>query len=401
MSLSQIMYDPPSQQQANVRTVYKIQKGVNVLPQSIKLVNLKINPTAVINGVSTAVDCFFAAMGGSYLSIKQVELLVGDKPVDLFLSKQMINFKNSLGSPDLQLDMNAPLTSSNNNVYQEVNLDKQALTYLTVDEIAQSIDFKKMLDYLNNRMLINEGLTIIITWDSSNLDWLCTGNNADSVQPEAVNIDPGYISYEVITGDVQMPSQKVVNFKQTIEEAILIPSISVDDTIQYWEQRMNSLRDKFISRVLFVNQPLGTNADIGDEQATFGKYASYGMNNEYMNIVIDGAQKLSFKGFSNAAHKLAMTNDTYGPQSSSMTSFYNAELPVLIDGGNQTMKNYNSYLGVELNTFVNKECVIQYNRQSSVNDAYPSLGAQLKLFMISEVVKQHNLETGVCTYLKV
>lgn len=397
MSLSVIMYDPPAQQQPNIRTVYKIQKGVKVIPSTIKLTNLKINPTQTDG---TPAPCFFAAMGGAYLSLKQVELLVGDKPVDLFLSKQAINFKNSLGSPDYQTGIVSPLSGSNNNVYQDLNKNLQNYTATTVDEIPQSIDFKYMLDYLNNRFIIEEGLTLILTWDSSNLDWLVNCNSVQAEEVAKVNIDPGYLSYEVVEAE-NIPRQDVVNFKQTIEEAILVPAIGADNTPQIWEQRMNSLRDKTIKRTLFVTQPLGTNSDITDEQHTFSRYASMGMDNEYLNIVIDGSQRLTFKGFSNPAHKLALTSDSFGKSSCSMSAFFNAREESLEDLGGKTLKNYYSYLGVDLNTFVDKECVIQYNRSSATNADYPSLAAQLKIYMISEVLKQHNVKTGVCTYVRV
>jgi hypothetical protein len=394
MSLSVIMYDPPSQQQQNVRTVYKVQKGVSVVPSTIKLTNLKINPNVS--------KCYFPAMGGAYLSLKQVELLIGDKPVDLFLSKQCINFKNSLGTPDYQYNILTNLAGTSNNVYQDVELGKLTFSYITVDDIPQCIEFKHMLDYLNNRMVIDEGLTIILTWDSSNLDWLLTGGDPDAEKPTSVNIDPGYLSYEVLT-DHNLPKQDIVNFKQTIEEVVLLPAVGDDDNqTQLWEQRMNSLREKFVNRVLFVNEPLGQLPDIANNQLTFGRYASYGMNNEYINIVIDGNQRLTFKGFSNNAHKLAMTADTFGEGSSTMTSFFLPKDPVAVDiTGENTVQNYYSYLGVELNSFVEKECVIQYNRTSTVVDEYPSLDAPMKLYMISEVLKQHNTQTGVCSYVRV
>lgn len=406
MSLSVIMYDPPAQQQPNIRTVYKIQRGRKTISSTIKLTSLKINPKTADGEVPES--CYFASMGGAYLSIKQVELLVGEKPVDLFLSKQAINFRNSLGSPDYQYDIVSMLTGSTNNIYQDLNEDKQGLLAPEVDSFTQSIDFKNMLDYLNNRYIIDEGLSIIITWDSSNLDWLVNGGT-DSAPATSVSIDPGYLSYEVIETD-NMPVQDVVNFKQTIEEAILIPAITngaypdpvpLDNTVQQWEQRMNSLRDKTIKRALFVSQPLGQNADITNELNTFGRYASMGMNNEFLNIVIDGSQRLTFKGFSNSAHKLAMTTDSFGKSSCSMSSFFNARVPSLVAEGGQPLKNYYSYLGVDLNTFVDKECVIQYNRTSATNADFPSLGAGLKLYMISEVLKQHNVKTGVCSYVRV
>lgn len=401
MSQTVIMYDPPSQQQQNVRTVYKVQKGVSVVASTIKLTNLKINPNVT--------KCYFPAMGGAYLSLKQVELLIGDKPVDLFLSKQCINFKNSLGTPDYQYNILANLAGTSNNVYQDVELGKLTFSYYTVDDIAQCIEFKHMLDYLNNRMVIDEGLTIILTWDSSNLDWLVTGGDPTAQNPTSVNIDPGYLSYEVLT-DHNLPKQDIVNFKQTIEEVVLLPAISLgpignlDNQTQLWEQRMNSLREKFVSRVLFVNEPLGVLSDIANNKLTFGRYASYGMNNEYINIVIDGNQRLTFKGFSNNAHKLAMTADTFGEGSSTMTSFFLPKDPAAVDITGESvnsLQNYYSYLGVELNSFVEKECVIQYNRTSTVVADYPSSNAPMKLYMISEVLKQHNTQTGVCSYVRV
>ena len=395
MSLSVIMYDPPNQQQKNVRTVYKVSKGVPVDAQSIKLTNLLINPVDV-NG--QPVQCFFPALGGAYLAIKQVELLIGDKPVDLFLSKQCINFKNSLGNPDYQYNILTELAATNNNPYQDVELNKILFDYQAVDSFPQCIEFKKMLDYLNNRVVIDEGFSIIITWDYQNFeDWLLTANIGKA--PEDITIDPGNLSYEVLTGH-NLPPQKLVTFKQTIEEVVLIPAVGDDDKSQDWEQRMNSLREKFVSRVLFVNEPLGTNSDIANEQKTFGRYASYGMNNEYINIIIDGNQRLTFKGFSNNAHKLAMTSDAFGDSTSSMTSYFIPNDPVAADMTEEPLSNYYSYLGVNLNSFVNKECVIQYNRTSGTLADNPSTGAQMKLYMISEVMKQHNTETGVCSYVK-
>jgi len=394
MSLSVINYDPPSQQIPNLRTVYKIPKGISVIPSSIKLLNISITP---LNASGNRVASYLPCLAGIWASVSQIELKVNDKPVDLFLSKQMSAFKNSLGNPDFQNNIVSKLTGSNNNIFQDLDLNRESLIALPADIVPQCMEFRLVLDYLNNRYLIDEGLSIQITWDTQRLDWLLPG--ADAETPAGVNIVPGYLSYESVM-NYKVPEQNLVNFKQTIEEAIIIPNITSDDTQQLWEQRMNSLRDKFITRCLFVNEPIGQNSDIQNVKNTYGRYCSMGMLNEYLNIVIDGQQKLTFKGFSNPAHKLGMCYDVFGVGSSSTTSWFLPKLASLVDDENNALDNYYSYMGAEFNTFVNKEVVIQYNRTSTTASSNPSMGSQLKLYMISEVLKEHNTKTGVCTYVK-
>lgn len=405
MSQSVICYDPPAQLVQNVRAVYKIPRGVAVIPSTIKVLDLKVNPT---NAQGQPLTCYFPALAGVWATISQIELKVGDKPVDLFLSKQASAFINSLGSPDMQRDITSQLTCSSNNIAENSDDNKvgnnpyyianQNLTYMAVDEVSQGIELRKVIDYLNNRYMIDEGLSISITWDISNkASWLL--DPPGGVPVANVNMQVGYLSYETVQ-DVNLPKQKLVTFRQTIEEQIIIPAIGTDETVQYWEQRMNSLRDKFLTRSLFVFQPHGTPANIADVRKTYGNLCSIGMLGEYLNIVIDGSQKLTFKGFSQPAHKLALTLDSWGSSSSSLTSWFIPKEGTLVDKEGLELSNYYSYLGADLETFVNKEVVIQYQRKSGVNANLPAQGAGLTLFMISQVLKQHNTETGVVTYLR-
>lgn len=393
MSQSVINYDPPSQQVPNIRTVYKIPRGIAVIPSTIKLLDILINPT---DASGDKVTCYFPANSGIWSSIQQVELKVGDKPVDIFLSKQASAFRNTLGTPDLQNDIVSQLTGSSNNIYQDSTNQKEELIYNDVDSVSQCMEFNKILDYLNNRHIIDEGLSIMITWDSKMpVDWLLS----PTATITSINIQPGYLSYESVL-DHNLPKQDVVNFKQTIEEVILLPAITGgNNTTQQWEQRMNSLRGKYVSRVLFVNEPQADG--IPDSiQNTFGRYCSMGQLAEFMNIVIDGQQKLTFKGFSNNAHKNGMLFDTFGPSSQSMAGWYLPKYDILDDFDAVSMSNYYSYLGAELDTFVDKELVIQYQRNNGTVST-PTFKNAMKLYMISEVWKQHDVNSGTTTYIKV
>ena len=413
MSTTVINYDPPTQLVPNVRTVYKIPRGIAVIPSTIKVLDILINPK---DGSGNAVNCYFPALAGVWSAVSQIELLVGEKPVDLFLSKQASAFLNSLGNPDVQTNITSQLTGSSNNIYEKINDSNQLLQSIAVDSTAQALDLRKVLDYLNNRYIIEEGLSISITWDKDKLsDWLLRptiAGTSTATVAASVNIQSGYLSYETVMNH-KFPEQKVVNFKQTIEEAIILDAPGKDAThangqdnfLQQVEQRMNRLRDKFITRCLFVAEPRLTGGVGQDPVYTavknvYGKFCSVGQLSEYLNIVIDGNQKLTFKGFAQPAHKLALTTDSWGVGSSSLTSWYLPKNDTLVDSSNNELSNYYSYLGVELETFVNKECVIQYQRKSGQVGQNASVCSPLKLYMISQVLKQHDIASGRTTYIR-
>jgi hypothetical protein len=394
MSMSVIHYDPVAQSVKNLRAVFKIPKGVAAIPGTIKVLDIKIQPK---DAQGNDVVCYFPANAGIWSAVRQIELLVGDKPVDLFLSKQASAFVNTLGNPDLQKDIAQPLSASNNVVYETPESPaSMTLQYQPVDAISQALELRKVLDYLNRRYIVEDGLSVSITWDKDVFnEWLLDQSAAVST----IDIFPGYLSYESIEGPHKFPEQKTVAFHQTIQETILVPSIGYGE-IQYWEQRMNSLRGKTVTRALFAVEPEGAPANTTAVRGTFGKLCSVGQLGESLNIAVDGSQILTFKGFSSLAHKLAMTSDSWGVSSAAQGAWYLGETPSLRDSKNQGLVNYFSYLGVDMNRFVDKEVVIQYQRKSA-DILYPAQAAALKVHMISQVLKTHDLATGVCTYVRI
>lgn len=393
--MSVIHYDPVAQSVKNLRSVFKIPKGVAAIPATIKVLDIKINPK---NAQGQDVECYFPANAGIWSAVRQIELLVGDKPVDLFLSKQASAFINTLGSPDVQKDITQPLSGSNNVVYQTPETpDAMTLSYIPVDAVPQCLELRKVLDYLNRRYIVEEGLSISITWDKDALsEWLVDQSSTVT----SVDIFSGYLSYESIDGVHKFPEQKQVNFHQTIQETILVPAVGGSNTVQYWEQRMNSLRGKTVTRSLFAVEPEGSPTNTAAVRTTFGKLCSIGQLGESLNIAVDGATILTYKGFSSLAHKLAMTADSWGPSSAAQGAWYLGEEASLKDSKNQDLSNYYSYLGVDMQRYVDKEVVIQYQRKSADATEYPAQAGALKIHMISQVLKSHDLASGVCTYIK-
>lgn len=408
MSRSVIHYDPPAQQVKNTRVVFKVPRGVSAIPGTMKVLDIKIQPK---NAQGQPVECYFPALAGIFSAVAQIELLVDDKPIDLFLSKQASAFFNTLGDPDVQFNINQPLTGSSNAIYETTAIpvldaasQVQTLRYIPVDSIPQCLDLKRVLNYLANRKIIEEGLSVSITWDKDRIsEWLLDQSSAVT----SIDIFPGYLSYESLE-DHGFPEQPFVSFVQTIEEAIIIPANTTDNFVQEVEQRMNSLRNKTVTRTLFVTEPQGTDSalKLQNVRKTYGKLCSIGQLGESLNIVVDGNQIMTFKGFSSAAHKVAMASDAWGPLSLSQSAWFLPKVATLVDDtppGSITtgeLSNYGSYLGVDIAQYVDKELVIQYQRKSSTAASFPAQSAALKLYMISQVEKFHDVKSGVCTYVK-
>lgn len=405
--MSSIHYDPPSQQSA-YRTVFKIPKGVHVVPGTIKVLDIKVNPTGAGGAASTA---YFPALAGVYSTVKMVELFVGGKPVDIYQSKQASAFINSLGNQDMQQCIASQLTSSSNNIVE--NLDnvgnaailtvRQNLNYVAIDSVPAALELKKMVDYLANRYICDEGIDVIITWDSDFASYCL--DSAPAVT--AVNIVPGFISYETVSDDAAKlyPAQDKVLYRQTIEEQIVVDAID-DKGVDYLQQiqyRLNSLRAKTVLRSLIVTVPTGEPANTAAVRATYGKLCSIGQITPVYQLTVDGQTILTYKGSASSAHSLAMTQQAWGNSSSSVSSWFLPQIPTLVDSANNQLSNYYGYFGVNMGRYVDKEVVLEFSRRSSSeanNDGYAAQVAKLQLLMISQVVRMHDVKSGMISYPK-
>jgi hypothetical protein len=408
LKMSSIHYDPPSQQSA-YRTVFKIPKGVHVIPGTIKVLDIKVNPTGAGGAPSTA---YYPALAGVYSTVKMVELFVGGKPVDIYQSKQASAFINSLGNQDMQQCIASQLSSSSNNIVENVDNDSNAdiltinqnLNYVAIDSVPASLDLKKMVDYLANRYICDEGIDVIITWDSDFASYCL--NSAPAVT--AVNIVPGFISYETVSDEAAKlyPAQDKVLYRQTIEEQIVVPEITDEQGINYLQQiqyRLNSLRAKTVLRSLIVTVPSDTPANTAAVRGTYGKLCSIGQLSSVYQLTVDGQTILTYKGSATPAHSLAMTQQSWGNSSSSVSSWFLPRVPTLVDATDEELSNYYGYFGVNMGRYVDKEVVLEFSRRSSSvadNVGYEAQVAKLQLLMISQVVRMHDVKTGVISYPK-
>ena len=146
------------------------------------------------------------------------------------------------------------------------------------------IDVSMMLEYLQRRTVIDEGMTIVFEWQTS--DVLGFSYSFNSVPTLAVD--------EYLT-DVPLDTADVITYLSVIQDRL---DIAAGQTS--FEKRLNSFYQQFLASVYFMNVENRTDNKLMNAVSPKG---------EILEITIDGRKVIPLKGINTPAKKLAFLQD--------------------------------------------------------------------------------------------
>lgn len=364
--LTQIHYDPPISH-SQKRTRFTIAENQKVVAESIKILELKINPTLSQPGAT----CTYPVLVGAYGAVKKVQIGLDGRIVDVWEAQELLPYLISMSADnEKNFGLNSILYGTGNNLELDLPTGLLVFNRPTVDSQTVSLKLNVYSDLLNNIGVINSKMEIIIDWDTNTKKWLIP--SAGTVT--SISIDPPYVSYETLNQDVEQP--KEFSYRQWERDQWVISQMANDgnnvsaNTNQKVEIRSSGFNNKVLGRMLLSTSPTSVvnstpTDEVKDLFSLFSYYMSVPMYNEIYNIAKQGRSLITFRNVNNPSLKHALCVDTWGEACFVTDGHLNSKTSVLKALQTEdTLNGFCSYGCVEINDRVQSDLQFTYNRSS-------------------------------------
>tara|TARA_R110002153_G_scaffold5222_3_gene24562 strand:- start:1307 stop:2443 length:1137 start_codon:yes stop_codon:yes gene_type:complete len=356
-----ILYDPQSFN-AN-RCVFTIPKGLNISASNIRVCDFKIS--------NKSGNQIYFNHAGVYSLLSKVSVLsLAGTEIDRLSNMEMMAVRMLHMENASQFSINRQMSQGMCNSIYLNNLGQASLTerYGADDGSMMSIywNISMMLTYLQRRVVIDEGMTILLEFAGSDV----VGFEYSFVNPPSLAVD------EFLT-DVPKDSLEVVSYTSIIQDKLHIGQGETG-----FEKRLNSFYNQFLGNVYFMNilnrfdNPLINPID---------------KKGQSLVITIDGRQVIPLKGIDSAGKKVGFMTDFTTPYS---MPGYDSALELL--SGFEGFQNPNngmdyannfSYGCFLLNRYIGNDLTISYNFDTSAAVASPQGET---LLILSEVMRSYD-----------
>jgi len=355
------LYDPQSFNSS--RCVFTIPKGLNISASKIRVCDFKIS--------NKSGNQIYFNHAGVYSLLSKVSVLsLAGTEIDRLSNMEMMSLRLSRMENASQFSINRQMSQGMCNSIYVNNLGQASLTeqYGEDDGSLMSIywDISMMLSYLQRRVVIDEGMTILLEFASSDV----VGFEYSFVNSPSLAVD------EFLTA-VPTDSLDVVSYTSIIQDKLFIGQGEYG-----FEKRLNSFYNQFLGNVYFMNilnrfdNPLINAVD---------------KRGQSLVISIDGKQIIPLKGIDQPAKKLGFLNDFTSPFSlpaydsaiklvSGFEGFHN------VNNGMDYGNNF-SYGAFLLNRYIGNDFTISYNFDSS--DVVLSAQGET-LLILAEVMRSYD-----------
>jgi hypothetical protein len=354
-----LLLDPQSH--SSQRTVFTIAKGLKVKASKIRLCNFNISN-------SDGNQLYFNHSGiYSLLSKISVVSLQGSE-IDRLSNMEIMAIRLMHLENASQYSINRQLSQNMCDSVYVNNLGQVDLTEQSQRDdaslMSQYIDVSFCLKYLQQRTVIDEGMTVLFEWETAdNL-----GFNYQFVIPPALAVD------EYLT-DVPTDGNDVITYTTIIQDKLVVSLGS-----NGFEKRLNAFFNNYITNVYFIDT-LSKNVN-PLKNAVFQSGA-------VLEITIDGRKVIPLKGIDHAGKKLGFLQDFSGK--------------VTVPGYDSTLKLNSAWTGLQnpnlgidyenkfsygcflLNRFINMDFTLSYNFTDNVTDASGST-----LLILAEVLRSYD-----------
>ena len=335
-----LLRDPESSNKQ--RSVFTIPKGLKIKASKIRLCNFNLT-----NNDGTQV--YFNHMGIYSLLSKVSILSLAGTEIDRLTGDgiNMMAIKLLRSENASQYSINRQLSQTMCNSIFVNNMGQADLTEQSQRDDASMgmqvyINLSLMLEYLQRRVVIDEGMTIVFEWQTPDVIGFSY----------SFNIPPCLAVDEYLT-DVPMDPMDNITYLSVIQDRLDIAAGSTS-----FEKRLNSFYQQFIANVYYMN------VENRSDNKLFNAVAPKG---EKLEISIDGRKTIPLSGINSPAKKLGFLQDFsngtvcipgYDSQfqllDPTWKGFHNPNLG--IDYGNKF--SYGCFL---LNRYINMDFTISYS----------------------------------------
>jgi len=358
------------------RTLWRIPAGVKYLTQKLRAINFRVTN-------NSSLPIYFR-QNGIYELIKQISVenfngVVIDSITSMdYLGQRMTHMENGASQMfGRQMFQNMCLSVTNPLMGQLALTEVQGKDDAT--KIWAHIDISFALQYLQARMVANEGLQVVITW------------NTDYTQTWGFDGIP-VLAFDEVLAPIPVDKAQNVVFNTIIPDRLdILVSGGTDQPVQQIT-RLNSFFQQYIKNLYYFN---ATPNSQEDSPFTYWQYSPFATKNEKFAIVIDGRKILTLQGIDTDAKKLASFSDWTGSAGLPGVASYYADItanevkwglynPNLA----QKMSGNLSFGALGINQFVNSDITIDYSGTS--NGSFAQV-----IFFLAEVARVYNIQTGV------
>ena len=358
------------------RTLWRIPAGVKYLTQKLRAINFRVTN-------NSSLPIYFR-QNGIYELIKQISVenfngVVIDSITSMdYLGQRMTHMENGTSQMfGRQMFQNMCLSVTNPLMGQLALTEIQGKDDVT--KIWAHIDISFALQYLQARMVANEGLQVVITW------------NTDYTQTWGFDGIP-VLAFDEVLAPIPVDKAQNVVFNTIIPDRLdILVSGGTDQPVQQIT-RLNSFFQQYIKNLYYFN---ATPNSQEDSPFTYWQYSPFATKNEKFAIVIDGRKILTLQGIDTDAKKLASFSDWTGSAGLPGVASYYADItanevkwglynPNLA----QKMSGNLSFGALGINQFVNSDITIDYSGTS--NGSFAQV-----IFFLAEVARVYNIQTGV------
>ena len=369
METRTLLQDPQSHNAQ--RTVFTIPAGLKINSKKIRLCNFDIS--------NTTGDSVYFNHNGVYSLLQKVSLMsLKGTQIDRVQNVDIMGIRLLHSENATQFSVNRQLSQQmcdsvlvNNmgqaDLTEEVQKDDASL-------ISLYIDVSFMLQYLQQRNVIDEGCTLVFEWADPSV---CGFNYSFNIPP--------CLAVDEFLGNVSSDPEVEHTFLTIIQDKLIVPPNQ-----NSFEKRLNAFYDEYIHNVYYYNIQDKASNPLLNPMAQVG---------EQLEITIDGRKLIPLKGVNTDAKKLAFLHDFSGevciPAYDSAISLNNTNY-LGFNNPNLAL-NYSgnwSYGCFALDRTINMDFTIAYSTTGNV----PNTSSGYCLMILAEVLRTYNRETDKVGY---
>jgi hypothetical protein len=383
-----ILLDPTSH--TSSRSFFTIPVGAKYFTRKLRLLNFRVlNPQGRpiyfgLNGIYSLVKNITVAnmqgtvidqMGGACVDMMGFRNIHTENATSQYLGRQL--------SQNLCVSVSCPTES------QLCLTETQGKD--SASQIWAHLDISSMLNYLQVRAVANEGLQITIEWNEQLSP--VNGGYYFSVPP--------CLAYDEVLGNVPVDKSESFIYTSIIQNRLNIPvQTGAGPYSAQLDTRLNSYINCYIKNIYYFNA--NQQIAVANNPAGYFNRATYmpfAVQNERLEISIDGKWLMTNKGLNTDARKLASASDWSGEFCiPSAPSYYygveslNGEPYGLVNQNLDLIMNGNvSYGALAINQFVKDNFQIVYSGTLGHDNGQPAVQ---QLIFLAETLRTYSSKTG-------
>tara|TARA_R110002167_G_scaffold44739_1_gene134457 strand:- start:2663 stop:3901 length:1239 start_codon:yes stop_codon:yes gene_type:complete len=385
----------------NNRSEFRLD-NYDVVMSNMRLANVGLNGTSA----------FYNPLLGSYSTIKRISLLNGQTELSVSRNANLwLGFQNVLNPNSVNESLGQPLKNNSVGYYLKADDDTTGnirTSFSGIEPIGDEdenghLDLRTIMPLLGEISSLNNvlfpQLKIVIEWETDDRVMVVdkTANDYTTLSPLLI-VDVAQDEGVRNNAIKNFPSQTIWN--EIEHDEFIIPAVGVSGGTTHADQnssfKINGFNNKSLGRLCIMKQDSNpANLMTGEVINGIGNVGSLAMNNEKINLVVNGRNLLSGEGLETNAQRTAMLCDTWG----SVNIVPNGNL----DGGrtNDTLladeatSGQTDYVGIYVGDNIN-DLQLNYRRSGIYNNGTQhSTINELRVHVFGETSKVLSVKNGM------